>query len=484
MSLGLSFSKYACYYKRCISSRLVFKRVSWYSTSQTKRPSSDSNGEASDAAESEIYDVIVSGGGLVGSAMASAIGSSEILSQKRVLLLEGGPPINPKATLQEKYSNRVTALSPGSVNFLKNIDCWERICQMRMKPVKRMQVWESCSMSAISFNRPALEEEIAFIVENHVILKSVAEKLALLKNRVDVLYGVKAIHYDLPTDNSKLVSLKLQDGKKLKTKLLIGADGYNSLVRKTMKVLYISWNYKQQAIVATLNFAEPIENIVAWQKFLPTGPIAILPLTDTSSSLVWTVTPSMAQNLMSMSEDSFTDALNSSLWIEKDAHPIVKNVSSSVDKLLNTLFPNSGSVLQLPPSILSVDEGSRATFPLGLGHATKYVGHQVALIGDAAHRVHPLAGLGVNLGFGDVKSLVRKLEESVNNGNEIGHPHALTTYETERQRHNVPVMMGIDGLNRLYSNEFVPAMLLRSVGLQLTNISSPLKKQLMDIASR
>ncbi|KAK0096953.1 hypothetical protein PV326_003755 [Microctonus aethiopoides] len=264
---------------------------------------------------------------------------------------------------------------------------------------------------------------------------------------------------------------------------IIGADGVNSRVRQSMKLQYLKWNYDQMGIVATVKLSEPTENVVAWQRFLPTGPVALLPLTDSLSSLVWSMTTEEAKRLLKVSEEEFVDALNDALWKVYPKNGIVESGMAALQQLLEQFSLQTGVSRQLQPSISNIVEGSRAAFPLGFGHSTSYVANGVALIGDAAHRVHPLAGQGVNLGFGDVTVLVQVLEEAVRSGSILGDTIHLTKYETLRQRHNVPTMLAIDALHRLYKGTAAPVVLARSLGLQLVNALGPVKKILMDHAA-
>ncbi|CAH2257104.1 jg11952 [Pararge aegeria aegeria] len=198
--------------------------------------------------------------------------------------------------------------------------------------------------------------------------------------------------------------------------LKIGADGANSKVREAMGVQYISWNYDQMGIVATLHLAEESENTTAWQRFLPTGPVALLPLDSKRSSLVWSMTKAQSKELLSLPEESFVDALNDALWKEYPRSSAVDACVSWVGSVLKQVGLPDGAQRQLPPSVRAIAPGSRAAFPLGFGHSTKYVAPGVALIGDAAHRVHPLAGQGVNLGFGDIKDLTQFLSDALYTG--------------------------------------------------------------------
>jgi ubiquinone biosynthesis monooxygenase Coq6 len=273
------------------------------------------------------------------------------------------------------------------------------------------------------------------------------------------------------TDPNEKATIVLSNGKSISADLVIGADGYKSRVRQLMGSAYLNGNYDRIAIVATLKLIEQTENNIAWQRFLPTGgPIALLPLSSEYSSLVWSTTPENAKHLMSLPEEAFVDEVNSALWKEYPRSTLVQRSC----ELLTSIQGRKPRLL--PPSLSDVVPNSRATFPLGFGHSAYYVNRRVALIGDAAHRVHPLGGQGLNLGLGDVACLLKVLETSVSLGEHLGHLERLKHYETERQRHNVVVQSGIDFLHRLYSFEFSPVVAARSVGLSLVDSSERLKK--------
>ncbi|XP_043553016.1 ubiquinone biosynthesis monooxygenase COQ6, mitochondrial [Chiloscyllium plagiosum] len=443
--------------------------------------------EEQESGPPEFYDVVISGGGMVGTAMACALAYDPNLTEKKILLLEAG---NKKADgqLPELYSNRVSALTPGTAAFLSRLGVWDHICNMRYKPFKRMQVWDECSDAMITFDKANLLEDIGFIVENDVILSALSKQLTAA-DRVRVLYRSKVVNYTWPEPNltpdmNPWVQIELADGSKLQASVLIGADGPNSMVRQSAGIQTMQWKYDQSAVVATLRLAEPTDNNVAWQRFLVTGPIAMLPLSDNLSSLVWSTSHQHASDLLSMDEETFVDAINSAFWSNENHSEFIDTASSMLKTALMFLMPSGTSVRQLPPSVAHIDPKSRAMFPLGLGHATKYVRPRVALIGDAAHRVHPLAGQGVNLGFGDVVSLSQHLSEAAYNGKDLGSTNHLNAFETERQRHNLPVMATIDLLKRLYSTKSIPLVCLRSLGLQATNAFVPIKEQIMAFVSR
>ncbi|BFZ06958.1 hypothetical protein BsWGS_09997 [Bradybaena similaris] len=437
----------------------------------------------------EYSDIVISGGGMVGAAMACALAKNKFLRDKKIVLLESQRD-HGDFVLPDKYSNRTCALSPATIRLLDSFGAWQEIQAMRCHPVLRMQVWESCSDSVITFSNPDMTESLAHIVENDVILGGIMKALKAMKNGVDVRYDTKAVSFripegqDPPEQKQPFVEITLNDKKVLRTKLLIGADGMNSEVRKAAKFHTVRREYGQSAVVATLVLADGPANNTAWQRFLPKGPIAFLPLNDKLSSLVWTTTPENAKHLLQVPRESFVDAVNDAVWNDRDKNSFADQVLNLYKNILHTVLPgDSNAVRQLPPTVMDVQEGSRAAFPLTLIHSSHYVKPRVALIGDAGHRLHPLAGQGVNLGFGDAQCLSDILGRAAHNGSDLGSLPHLLQYETERQRHNVPVMVAIDGLQRLYCNHFTPLVVLRNLGLHTVQSLPFLKKVIIEQAS-
>lgn len=427
------------------------------------------------------YDIVISGGGMIGSTLACTLGKNTKLADRQILLLESSPTA--QWTITDKFSNRVSALNQNTYNLLNNIGAWKHISAARSAPVHNMQIWDAISDTVITFNQETSSEVVAHIVENGLLLDAVAKELSQVPN-VQVRNEVKIKKYSFPQGNSQKVTIELANGEILTSNLLLGCDGVNSQVRQSMGVTFVSWRYDQKATVATLKFSEPVKNVTAWQRFLPTGPIALLPLSENCSSLVWCTTPDVADYNSKLSEEQFVNEVNEALWKVYPSNSIIQESTKTFNKFLEWFQLPSANRQQLPPKIVEVEKGSIASFPLGFGHATHYVGDGVALVGDAAHRVHPLAGQGVNLGFGDVSTLNELLGDAAYSGREIGHISNLREYETRRQRHNVPTMIAIDGLHKLYSTDFLPVVLLRSLGLQFTNAINPLKMAFIDHAGK
>lgn len=421
---------------------------------------------------------------MVGNAFACSCGesSSQQLSSKKVLVLEASS-VPPNFSTERPYSNRVSAISPGSKALFQKIGAWDKMERCRLKPVNQLQVWESCSQSRIHYEQPDFESEVAYIVENDLIVASLSERIDESCPNVTVKRGARVKNYRLPESLSENVEVDLEDGSTIECRLLIGADGANSLVRKATEVHTVSWDYGQKGVVATLRLAERCKNDVAWQRFTPSGPVALLPLTQELTSLVWTTSNEEADKLMGMDEERFTDKLNEAIWDNGLQDSLANTSLFGVSRIFEMFQPALSQPVQLPPTILATEKGSRGAFPLGFSHATHYVRPRVALIGDAAHRVHPLAGQGVNLGFGDVVSLTKSLEKGIACGADIGALDRLADYEKDRQMANIPVMATVDFLNRLYSNSWSPLVILRSLGLDAVNRIQPLKDLIMKQAS-
>ena len=397
------------------------------------------------------YDAIISGGGLVGGAMGAALSKSNALSDRKVLLLEGAPA--KEYNFPEDFSNRVTALNNSTRSLFERLGVWSVIESVRVKTVRGMHVWDEKNVdnsTLVTFEAEFPQPGHFYITENDAVIHSLFQVVNEAKN-VEVWNG-KGVASCKFEDGKTVVSLK--DGTELSTDLLIGADGVNSSVRKAMKsTQYMSKSYDQFGVVGVLHFEEEIPNEFAWQKFLPSGPIALLPLSVDKSSLVWTLPTAQAQKVIRSDPTEIVQALNKALS-----------------------GPSTPSVKEPMPKIVKIDKV--AGFPLGFGHSSRYCEPGMVLVGDAAHRVHPLAGQGVNLGFSDVETLVECLEGGVLQGKKFADYDVLLDYETRQQRNNVPMMLGIDFLQQIYCADYELVKNARSIGVKMVN-SNPLIKKLI-----
>jgi 2-octaprenylphenol hydroxylase len=277
-------------------------------------------------------------------------------------------------------------------------------------------------------------------VENRVTQLALWERLAQLPNATMLCPGsLSRLEFgDSPR-------LWLDDGRILQAGLIVGADGRDSLVRKMAGIGIQGWDYDQHAIVATVR-PQQHHQFTAWQRFMPTGPLALLPILDGHCSIVWSTSPLQAQELMGLDDDAFCEVL--SLASER----------------------RLGEMLEVGP---------RGLFPLRLGHAETYIREGLALVGDAAHAIHPLAGQGVNLGFLDAATLAEVLVEAKKAGRKLGALTTLRRYERARKGDNLGMLAAMDLFKRFFSNEILPVQLLRNFGLSLVDHAGPLKDMIM-----
>lgn len=381
------------------------------------------------------YDVVVVGGGMVGAATACLLAA-----RGRVAVIETG--VAPVAVCDEQIDLRVSALSRASQRLLERLGAWQLIGEGRRCAYRQMRVWDAQvpprSEQALVFDSAEIAEpDLGHIVENRRIVAALHERLAELDN-VDLYAPADA--EDI-SNGDREVTLRLADGRRLSSRLLLGADGAGSRTRRAAGIDTRGRSYEQRAVVTHVRTERP-HGDVAFQRFLPDGPVALLPLYDGRSSVVWSTTPDAAAALLDAGAQEFCDAL-----------------TVATDQVLGRV----------------IDCDARAAFPLRLQQAEHYVRGRIALVGDAAHTVHPLAGQGVNLGFADAAGLLAALEGVADPGDHA----ALRRYERAARSRNVVMMSSLDGLHRLFTHSHPLAALVRSAGLGLVNRAGPVKQALI-----
>lgn len=379
------------------------------------------------------YDLIIAGGGMVGSALACALGQSEL----RIALLEGMPLERTRPGVESDL--RVSAINRASQRIFAAVGAWEGMTAWRVSPFRDMRVWDATGFGQIHFDSAAIGEPLlGWIIENRVI------QFALLERAQQF----PLVHLLCPATLETAQPLEdhywrvqLTDGRNLTTRLLIGADGAQSKVRQAAGIDTSGWSYDQKGLVATVRTAKSHQE-TAWQRFLLTGPLAFLPLSDDRCSIVWSTTPERADALLALNEEDFALALGEAFdW-------------------------RLGHILHVGP---------RGAFPLRLQHAAHYVKPGLALLGDAAHVVHPLAGQGVNLGLLDAATLAEVALDAIAAGQEPGSFKVLRRYERWRKGDNLLMLGVMDGFKRLFGASLPPIPLLRNLGLIATDAAGPLK---------
>jgi len=390
--------------------------------------------------EKKEYDVVVVGAGLVGLSFVSMLASRLDLNSNRdedfkIAILEKQPFKTPDFT--NMFDSRVVALTESSRILLENIGVWDNIASERVCPFERMEIWESDGTGHIEFDcNDIRQNSLGYIVENSLVTECILNQIKELKN-VELI--CPATVTDLNRD-SQSSTITLNDGTTIVTKLLVAADGGDSKVRDLCGFQLQEWSYGHHAIVTRIR-AEAPHNFTARQRFLPDGPLALLPIQfkegdSKQCSIVWSQKDKAAEKLMQLDDISFCKALEYA----------------------------SGHCLG---KIIAVEK--RTKFMLKQRHAKDYVMQGVALIGDSAHTMHPLAGQGVNLGLQDSLALVQEIAHSISRGLSPGNELGLRRYQRKRKPHNLAMISIINGLKMLFEDKQLPIRLIRNDGMNLLN---------------
>lgn len=385
--------------------------------------------------------ILISGGGPVGLTLAGLLASSPAAGRWRVRVVETAEPA---AWTPEHMDLRVYALSRSSQRILETLGVWQAIVDSRASPYERMRVFEGESPdgpAAVAFDAADVGEgDLGHIVEDGLLRQRLAARLADAA-QVELSTGDAV---DALSPGPDAVRVTLRSGERLQARLVVAADGGASPVREMLSLPSVSRGYAQQAIVAHVASERGHER-TAWQRFLPGGPVALLPLADGRSSVVWSLPDERADALTGASDREFLDALE-----------------EATAGVLGRLGPVS----------------PRARFPLQVLHAMRYCCSRGVLAGDAAHVVHPLAGQGMNLGLADAQCLARVIDAAVADGRDPGDLRALHRYERRRKAENLKMLLALDALHRLFALP-APAAPIRAVGLAAVNASGPARRLLI-----
>jgi ubiquinone biosynthesis monooxygenase Coq6 len=356
-----------------------------------------------------------------------------------------------------------------------------------------MQVWDGVSGARIEFDWPVDKQSqtIAYMTENLNLTYGLLKRIDELGG-VEVLDGEKVEDIVLVEGTEELnlsgwPLLGLSGGQKLAARLLVGADGANSPVRAFAGIDSRGWDYERHGVVATLEWegdGHEEEPKTAYQRFLPTGPVAMLPMPGNYTTLVWSTTPALAAHLKKLSSKDFIAMVNAAFRLSTvDLAYMHTQRDGQADELAWRLQHTKIDSPRVPHEVTGVQEGSIASFPLKLRHADTYIGERVALVGDAAHTIHPLAGQGLNQGQGDVESLVNTIVSAITHGQDIGVQMSLEPYNAQRYAANNMLLGVVDKLHKLYAVERGPIVPLRSIGLRAVNALGPVKHFFMEQAA-
>ncbi len=382
----------------------------------------------------QSVDIAIIGGGMVGLTVAAALENSGL----RIAVIESQLPEEELASLPDI---RVSAISRASENILNNVGAWQGILSRRAAPYTSMRVWEQDSFAKIEFEAEDIaQHNLGHIVENRVIQLSLLDKISKQEN-VTLLAPERCTNIMFGESEAWI---NLESGKAITAKLVVGADGANSWLRNQLDIPLTHWDYGHSALVANIRTVDA-HNATARQIFRPEGPLAFLPLGEPNlSSIVWSLDPLQAEDLVSMPEDDF-------------------------NKRLTTAFDNQLGLCSV--------EGARQAFPLKMRYAKDFVRDRAVLVGDAAHTIHPLAGQGVNLGVADAAALAETILALQNESKDIGLKVNLRSFERWRKAEAAQMIASMQGFKELFSGSNPVKKFIRGVGMSLTNELSPVKDE-------
>ena len=383
-------------------------------------------------------DVIIGGGGFVGMSLALALARLGL----SVIVID---PVVAETALTERFDGRVSALSYASLRMFRGLGVWPALA-LHAQPIEQILVTDAklgrpASPFSIHFDGGEIGGPLGVIAENRAIRHTLYGAVASVAQiRVIAPASVTGL-----TADGSAITVRLSSGEALTARLAVAADGRDSLARDEMGIGIVRWDYPQAGIVATVSHERP-HNGTAYEHFLPAGPFAILPLPGNRSSLVWTEKRDVAARMLGLDQAAF---------------------EAEIAKRFGAHLGATRA------------EGPRWSYPLRFHVARQYVKPRFALAGDAAHGIHPIAGQGLNLGLRDAAALADVISDAVGLGQDIGALDVLKRYEEWRRFDSLAMALTMDGLNRLFSNDFAPLRLARDIGIGIVDKIGPLRRAFM-----
>lgn len=375
-------------------------------------------------------DIIVVGGGMVGLAAALALAKK----QWQIVLIESDASLPERFPEPDSpFDTRVVAISRASEKLFHDLNVWSKMEQARISPYQQMAVWDEAADGKIHFHAADFfEPNLGYIIEQQVI-KAALWQAILRQSAIQIIKGQKVTALEV---NESEVSLTLSNGEMLHAKLVVGADGASSSLRKLSDIGVAGWDYEQSALVATIEGSKS-HAATAFQRFSPDGPLALLPLAHPyQSSIVWTCSNEEGKKLMALPQESFNALLT------RESHGVIGEIKTL---------------------------SARKLFPLRTHHAKDYAVSRCVLVGDAAHTLHPLAGQGVNLGFKDVVSLVKVLANAKARKRDIGNIDILKKYQRERKGENQRMIFAMEAFKRGFATHHPVLVYLRNCALNFAD---------------
>ena len=388
----------------------------------------------------DIFDIIIVGGGLAGLSLANLL-AAQSFSVACVDISD------PERAMTTGFDGRTTAISWASRKILEAANIWDSLTAYA-NPIDEIQIMDGDSPTLLTFDKEEVDNRnFGWIIENHLIRKALYKQAESIENLT--LFAPDSVQ-DFSV-SEKFAKAILKNGRTLQASLIIGADGRNSFTREWMGISTRGWSYKQQAIVCNVVHENPHNNI-AIENFREQGPFAVLPMTNNEqgrnrSSVVWT------------------------------EHAVNKNSSALnyddtvFNAALNARFPDFYGGVELT--------GQRFSFPLGLKHAHNYIAPRMALVAEAAHAMHPIAGQGLNMGFRDIAKLADLLIAAREDGVDLGSNELLHSYQSARRMDNMGMMAATDGLNKLFGSRLPGIGMARLLGVRVVSRFTPAKQFFM-----
>lgn len=398
---------------------------------------------------SQSFDLVIVGGGIVGCSTALAASKMGAERPLKIALIEAS--IAPDYQAGEHFDPRVVALSKKSQQFLNELGVWSAIASQRACPYTNMHVWDAEGTGKIDFDcRDVHDDSLGAIVENSLVVHELNQALFSAAN-VSRFQPKSVRQFRSFEGRGELV---LDDGQIIHAPLVIGADGRESDLRQLAQIGTREWPYNQTAIVTTVK-VEKSHQFAAWQRFTLHGPLAFLPLTrdgqdSQTCSIVWSIDNDQVAQIQALDDSAFCAALGRAFeyqlgqveWADK-----------------------------------------RHSIPLIQRHAKTYIAENLALVGDAAHAIHPLAGQGVNLGLYDVQVLNQELTRATQRHVPLNDASICKRYERQRQGHNLGAMAAMEAFKRLFGSDNLAVRWARNTGMNVFNDNYVIKKQLAKVAA-
>ena len=394
------------------------------------------------------YDIAIAGGGIVGLISAILLRRSRAFSESDIYIVEKNE--KRRFSADNDIGFRVSAISAGSIQILKKINVWDDLIQERIFRYSKMCVWDGDDSiegdSRIDFSSDQFGyRELGYIIENFQLQTCLIELAESLDVKILFDSEIESISQ---LDSSDKISIGMINSGSLEVDLLVGADGSKSKTRQLMNLNVRKHNYSQSALITNVECEKNHCN-TAFQRFLKHGPIALLPLGEKRSSIVWSTSPEEATFASKLSNEKL-----SSLLSEKSDHVLgeLKVISE------------------------------KAIYPLIYQHSKKYIEKNFVVVGDAAHTIHPLAGQGINLGIADAIELTGVLEDSIMKGGYIGDIPTLRAYERSRKSSNTLMLNFVHILNKLFSSRYITIINMRKIGMKIFNKTKLIKHQAIKTA--